>query len=271
MTAELDIGTHTTLAHRPLARSPSKPSRGWVLFAAPPLAVLLLGGLGFLAAAAMTASIRPTQLQMRQVLRALPLNYDAQMAFTILIYLSVLLAIWILLPKRGPAALQSYFQRVSWQNLVLALMSGVLFAVLTGSALVYLSDHSLVAFHTTAGERALVPRSFSDLEIGLLAIAVVGPLVEEVYFRGLFLRWLNTKMPLALAAIPNAAIFAAIHFRFSTHVGAEGWVLTAGLFGFGLFAAAWAGALRSIWPAFAAHGMYNATLISVPVLADLLH
>src|ERR1700756_2931869 len=32
VTAELDIGTHTRLAHRPLARSSSKPSRGWVLF-----------------------------------------------------------------------------------------------------------------------------------------------------------------------------------------------------------------------------------------------
>jgi hypothetical protein len=135
VTAELDIGTHT-LAHRPLARSSSKPSRGWVLFAAPPLAAFLLGGLGFLAAIALTASIRPTQFQMRQLLRALPSNYDVQMGLTILIYLSVLLAIWILLPKRGPAALQSYFRRVSWQTLVLALLSGVLFALLTGSMLV---------------------------------------------------------------------------------------------------------------------------------------
>ena len=257
-------------AHLP-SQNTSGPSKGWVLFAAPVLAFLLVGALGFLASVAVTFSIKPSQLQIQRVLRDLPHRYDAQMGITILIYLSVLAAIWILLPKRGPAALQSYFHRISWQSLVLALFSGVAFAVFIGSTLVYLAEHNVVTFHTTAGERALLPHRLIDLEVGLLAIAIVGPLVEEVYFRGLFLRWLNLKMPLALAAIPNAAVFAAIHFRFSTHVGAEGWVLTAGLFVFGLFASAWAGALRSIWPAFAAHGMYNATLISVPVLADLLH
>src|SRR5262249_39837605 len=155
---------------------------------------------------------------------------------TILIYLSVLAAIWILLPKRGPAAFQSYFRRVSWQSLALALFSGVMFAIFIGSTLVYLAEHDVVTFHTTAGERALLPHPFIELRVGLLAIAIVGPLVEEVYFRGLFLRWLNLKMPLGLAAVPNAAVFAAIHFRFSTHAGVEGWVLTAGLFMFGLFA-----------------------------------
>jgi membrane protease YdiL (CAAX protease family) len=249
---------------------PPKPTRGWVLIAAPFLAVVLLAGLGALGALAAELSLRPSRLEIRQFIRGLPLRYDLQMALTILIYLSILLAIWILLPKRGPAALQSYFRRIPWQSLALSLFSGVIFALMTGSLLAYLSEHKVVTFHTTAGERAMLPHTLGQLEIGLLAIAVVGPLVEEVYFRGLFLRWLRMKMPLAVAAIPNAAIFAAIHFRFSSHVGAEGWVLTGGLFVFGLFASAWAGALRSIWPAFAAHGTYNATLISAPVLADLL-
>jgi membrane protease YdiL (CAAX protease family) len=271
VTASIEIGANPAVGPLNLEPAQPRPSRGWVLFGAPLLAAILLGGLGVFGAVATKLGPRPSRFQIQQFLNNLPFRYDVQMGFTILVYLAVLLAIWILLPKRGPAAFQSYFQRVSWQSLVLSLLSGVVFAILIGSTLVFLSDHKFVTFHTTSGERALVPRSVGELEIGLLAIAVVGPLVEEVYFRGLFLRWLTTKMPLLLAAVPNAAVFACIHFRFSTHVGPEGWVLTAGLFVFGLFASAWAGALRSIWPAFAAHGMYNATLISVPLLADLLH
>jgi membrane protease YdiL (CAAX protease family) len=267
LTAETDIARSTAAG---LSSKPPKATSGWVLLAAPVFAVVLLVGLGALGALAAELSVKPSQLAIRQFIRALTLRYDVQIGFTIVTYLSVLLAIWILLPKRGPAALQSYFRRVSWWSLALSLSSGVLFAFVTGSMLVYLSEHRLVTFHATAGERALLPHNLGQLELGLLAIAVVGPLVEEVYFRGLFLRWLRLKMPLVIAAIPNAAVFAAIHFRFSTHIGAEGWVLTGGLFTFGLLASAWAGALRSIWPAFAAHGMYNATLISAPLLTDLL-
>ncbi len=84
----------------------------------------------------------------------------------------------------------------------------------------------------------------------------------------MLLRWLRTKMPLVIAAVPNAALFAATHFRFATHIGIEGWILTGGLFVFGLFAVAWASATRSLWPSIAAHGMYNATLIGAPLLAQ---
>jgi CAAX protease family protein len=243
-------------------------SRGWALLATPPLAAVLLASMVVLGAVTTAMSVKPTAHQIRLFVGALPRQYDVQMGLSIVVYLSVLLAIWILLPKRGTASLSSYFRRVPWPSIVLSLLSGVVFAIGIGWALVYLAEHKLVAFHTTAGERAMLPHDLGQLGMGLLAVAVVGPLVEEVYFRGLLLRWLQTKMPLALAALPNAALFAAVHFRFSTHVGPEGWVLTGGLFMFGLFASAWAGALKSVWPSFAAHGMYNATLISLPVLAS---
>jgi membrane protease YdiL (CAAX protease family) len=243
-------------------------SRGWALLATPPLAAMLVATLVGLGAVTTALSIKPTAQQIRQFVASLPQQYDIQMGLTVGVYLSILFAIWIVLPKRGVASLKSYFRAVPWSTVGLALCSGVVFAVGIGSTLVYLAEHKVVAFHTTAGERAMLPHTLGQLLVGLLAVAVVGPLVEEVYFRGLLLRWLQTKMPLVVAAFPNAALFAAIHFRFSTHVGPEGWVLTAGLFVFGLFASAWAGALRSVWPSFAAHGMYNATLISLPVLAS---
>jgi membrane protease YdiL (CAAX protease family) len=251
------IAGKVTTADRP--RNPS----GWILIEAPILgAVFTIAGLAVLLFAA------PAHTPVRQYARTLVTNYDVQMGSTILVYAAIFVAIWLRLPKRGNASLQSYFGKVSWRTIWLALASGVGFAFVIGATLTALAEWHIVSFHETRAERALIPHDLSQLGIAFAAIAIVGPIVEEIYFRGLLLRWLQTKMPLALAAIPNAALFAATHFRFATHIGVEGWVLTGGLFVFGLFAVAWAGATRSLWPSIAAHGMYNATLIGAPLLAQ---
>jgi membrane protease YdiL (CAAX protease family) len=237
---------------------------GWVLIEAPILAAVF----AIVASFVLLLLAAPTHTQVQQYARAFVTNYYAQLGSTIFVYFATFVAIWLLLPKRGAASLQSYFGSVSWRTVALALASGVGFAFLVGVTLTMLADWHVVSFHETRAERALIPHDPRQLGIALAAIAIVGPIVEEIYFRGLLLRWLRAKMPLALAAVPNAALFAATHFRFATHIGAEGWVLTGGLFVFGLFAVAWASATRSLWPSIAAHGMYNATLIGAPLLAQ---
>lgn len=237
---------------------------GWVLVGSPILGVAFAVGATILA----LLLAAPAHVNVQQFMRALSTNYYAQMGSTIFIYVAIFVAVWLLLPRRAEASLRSYFGKVSWRTVWLALASGVGFAILVGAALTALVEWHLVSFHETRAERALIPQDLSQLGIALAAIAIVGPVVEEIYFRGVLLRWLRTKMPLAIAAIPNAALFAATHFRFATHIGVEGWVLTAGLFIFGLFAVAWASATRSLWPSIAAHGMYNATLIGAPFLAQ---
>jgi membrane protease YdiL (CAAX protease family) len=245
------------------AEKSSNPS-GWILIEAPILGAvfaIVLSFVGLLVAA-------PTKAQFQHYARAFVSSYYAQMGSTIFVYAAIFIAIWWLLPKRGAASLQTYFDKVSWRTIWLALASGVVFAFLVGATLTALAERHIVSFHETHSEQALIPRDLTQLGIALVAIAIVGPIVEEIYFRGVLLRWLRTKMPLAIAAIPNAALFAATHFRFATHIGVEGWVLTAGLFVFGLFAVAWASATRSLWPSIAAHGMYNATLIGAPLLVQ---
>jgi len=251
-----------------ILESPERTARGWAVLLAPLLAALFLGILAG-AAVAIARSVKPVSAtpQIQQYLRPILTSYQGEMGVTIVIYLAVLLAIWLLLPKSGPASLQSYFPRVSIGTFVLALFSGLVFAFLVGLALSELSSHHIVTFHATKAEEALVPRTLVQLAPALLAVSVVGPFVEEVYFRGIMLRWLRSRMPLVIAAIPDAAVFAGTHFRFTTHVGIEGWVLTGGLFLFGLFAVGWAAGTRSLWPSFAAHGMYNAALIAGPLLA----
>jgi len=242
---------------------PSAPS-GWVLIETPILGAVLAIIVGF----STLLLAAPSRAQVGQYARMFVTNYYAQMGSTIFVYAAILVAMWLLLPKRGHASLQSYFGKVSSRTIWLALASGVGFAFLIGLTLTTLAEWHLVSFHETRAERALIPHDPMQLSIAFAAIAIVGPIVEEIYFRGLLLRWLRAKMPLAVAALPNAALFAATHFRFATHIGVEGWVLTGGLFVFGLFAVAWAGATRSLWPSIAAHGMYNATLIGAPLLAQ---
>jgi len=248
---------------------PRHTARGWVIILAPPLAVVFAFGIAAACALISThlGSHAPTQAEIEHFVRTTLKSYSGEMWLTIAIYAAVLFAIWLLLPKRGPASLSSYFGNFSLGNVLGALGSGAVFAFCVGVTFTLLAKYRIVTFHENSGEQALVPHSLEQLSIALLAIAIVGPFVEEIYFRGLLLRWLRERMPLAVAAIPNALLFAATHFRFASHVGIEGWVLSGALFVFGLFAVAWASATRSLWPAIAAHGMYNATLISAPLFA----
>ncbi len=59
-----------------------------------------------------------------------------------------------------------------------------------------------VAVHPSAGELLLL----------FLALAVVGPIVEELVFRGLLFQLLRRHLPLWCAAILSALIFAVLHF-----------------------------------------------------------
>lgn len=249
--------------------APERASRGWPLLLAPPLAAIItvgtLAASGFLAVLVIKPA--PSQAEIARFARSFLTSYPGEMALTIFIYGAILLAMWLLLPKRGPASLQSYFRSVPLVTLGAALGSGVVLAFCVGATFQVLSQLHLVTIHPAPGEREIVPHSFPELGMALVAIGLVGPIVEEIYFRGLLLRWLRERMPLVVAAIPNAFLFAAIHFRFATHVGIEGWVVTGALFVVGLFAVAWASGTRSLWSSIMAHGMYNATLISAPLLA----
>jgi|SRR5579871_290077 len=250
-------------------QAPRGTARGWAIVLAIPVAAALViaSGIavGFLASRLIQPA--PSQAEMQRFVRVWLTSYTGEMAATVAVYAAVLLAIWLLLPKRGPASLASYFGHFSFRTVLPALGSGAVFAFGVGVVFTLLAKNGLVNFHENAAERAIVPHSIGQLGIALVAVSLVGPFVEEVYFRGLLLRWLRARMPLVVAAIPNALLFAATHFRFASHVGIEGWVLTGALFIFGIFAVAWATATRSLWPAIAAHGMYNATLISAPLLA----
>jgi membrane protease YdiL (CAAX protease family) len=53
--------------------------------------------------------------------------------------------------------------------------------------------------------------SWLNFVLMLLLAGVVAPIVEETFFRGLLFGWLRSRLPLFVAVILSAAIFAAAH------------------------------------------------------------
>lgn len=254
------------------APRPVRTTRGWVLIGAPVLAFILMSGIfAGLFAVLLHAPNTPLKSYEVTALYARAMQYNAtHQALLILQDLLIVFSIWLLLPKRGPAGFASYFPRVSRLTLVLAALSGALLVVAVVYGLAELATHRLVSFHASKIEQELAPSNLFDLVPALLVGAIVAPIAEELYFRGLLLRWLRSRFSLTTSVLVSAALFALLHLKFADHVGLEGWVLTGGIFTVGILAAAWSIGARSLWPSAVAHGTYNAIAISLPFMAYYL-
>lgn len=84
----------------------------------------------------------------------------------------------------------------------------------------------------------------------LLMVVVVGPLVEEIFYRGLLLHRLCERYPLKKALFYSSLFFGLMHFRAVLYLGWIGWLL--GL----LYLSS-----GSLWVSFLAHAFYNLTLV----------
>jgi membrane protease YdiL (CAAX protease family) len=101
-----------------------------------------------------------------------------------------------------------------------------------------------------AGARA--PGLFDQTSI--VAIVLVGPLIEEVVFRGWMLRRLELRFGRATSAVVTAALFAAMHLQL---------VLSPQRFVFGIVAAASVYLTRSLWPAIGLHVVRNGIIVAL--------
>jgi len=87
----------------------------------------------------------------------------------------------------------------------------------------------------------------------LLTGCLVGPFVEELFFRGLLYSWLRQRTSLAVAIILSSLLFASLHGTISP-VQLVGGLLFAALF-------EWR---KSIWAPFAVHCLANVGIWLVP-------
>ena len=84
--------------------------------------------------------------------------------------------------------------------------------------------------------------------LALPVVCVAAPIVEETVFRGVLYRWLRGVVPVNIAMVVSAAIFAAAHAIA---------LLFLPLFGFGVLLAWIYERSRSIWPGVLVHALFN--------------
>jgi membrane protease YdiL (CAAX protease family) len=168
-----------------------------------------------------------------------------------------LIAFW----RLRRAEMVGRFARVPPRNILWAALSGIMLALAVMVLLASLQSTSTVTFHSTSGERIMMAHKADELPLSLFTIAVLAPLAEELYFRGLLFSWLAQKIWLPLAGAISAIVFALFHLHLVLHPGAEGWILTGVITALGLLNAFWVARTGSLWTAIATHASYNSVLV----------
>jgi membrane protease YdiL (CAAX protease family) len=100
----------------------------------------------------------------------------------------------------------------------------------------------------------------SALALGLLGVALMAPVVEEILFRGVLFGWLRGRVPVPAAIVISAAIFSLAHF------GWKEWSLLLPIFGIGCVLAILYHYSRSLWPGILVHASINTVATLVVVL-----
>lgn len=108
----------------------------------------------------------------------------------------------------------------------------------------------------SASARELVGSAHGAFPVLVLVVAtaVMAPLTEELFFRGLFLRGLQHRFGPMAAALVSSAVFAAVHLDA---------MAAPGLFVFGLLAAALALVTGRLGPSWAFHVGFNLTTLAI--------
>jgi membrane protease YdiL (CAAX protease family) len=105
--------------------------------------------------------------------------------------------------------------------------------------------------------QAVLPSSVLELPLALVTVVVLGPLSEELIFRGLLLDWLRQKVAVWPAAVIISVLFALLHdLEFQN--GIIFWIAFAVRFLLGMGASYFVIRYRSLRAPFVMHAMLNA-------------
>lgn len=196
-------------------------------------------------------------------LQALPRDFLALNLFLDFSNLLLLGAcLWVLLRVTGlPARFGSLTRRTAF----IGIAAGAT-AVLCSSVLEYLSDTYL---HTDVAQDTLslpiIPHDPSQLALGLFTAAILAPLAEEAYFRGVLMGWFARHGGSGWAIAGSSLVFGLLHLKLFTPGGLGGVVITTELVLMGVLLGLAAARTGSLWASFLAHATNNlcAVLASV--------
>jgi len=161
-------------------------------------------------------------------------------------------------PRPRPGAAVAVAGLWTWPGLVplAAGVGGGLVLKLAGDALAA-AERYLLGNPGTNNPLVLYPHAFAEpglLAVLLFAVAVVAPVAEEVFFRGLLYGWLRGRLPVVPATLVAAVLFGAAHQQI-------GLVLPLAVVGAGLclLYERW----RTLWVPAAAHAVVNISSLLV--------
>jgi membrane protease YdiL (CAAX protease family) len=178
-------------------------------------------------------------------------------------YGMVALLIWLFLGLRRRVSLRDIgLGRVRWRWIAAAIPA----LVVAYAAEIIAGELGSAVLPTSAPNqcRDIQAAYGSSLVLALIGTAVVAPLVEELLFRGVVFGWMRGRMPIALAVVGSAAVFALAHILYLQ------WTLLPPLFGVGCVLALVYHYSRSLWPGIVIHASIN-TVATVTLLVGSVH
>ncbi len=166
------------------------------------------------------------------------------------------MALWIMSRVTDPM-LPARFVPLSRKSALIGVGAG-LGAVVVSSVIEYLSDRYL---HTNLAQDSsttmVLPHSVDQLALGVFTVAVMAPLTEEVYFRGIVLGWMRRHWGMAWAIGLSSLVFGAMHLKWLMPGGASGMVSTVELVAMGVLLALVAVRTGSLWTSVITHAVNN--------------
>jgi membrane protease YdiL (CAAX protease family) len=209
-------------------------------------------------AAALAVMRRTDHLNPEQIIALLPGDFTFVVTTTTVTAVVALSVLWRYTRRANPKSFAAFFPAVPGRFLYRAAVSGLAVMAVELALETGVKQGLGIPLPISVMEGAINPRSWTQLAVVFVALAVIVPFFEEVMFRGYIFGWMKRVMPLWPAIILSAAVFAAFHGLYIARGGFSGWFGTAEIFGIGVLLAWWAARTNSLRPGFAAHMVINA-------------
>jgi membrane protease YdiL (CAAX protease family) len=164
---------------------------------------------------------------------------------------------------RGWESLQERFSRVDGR-IILASALGGLFLVFLPWGLAEILELAGIKIPDIPAQ-AVLPSNLRQLPLAIATVVVLGPLSEELIFRGLLLDWLRQKMAVWPAALIISLLFAFLH-DISFKNGIIIWIAFGVRFALGVGASFFAIRYRSLRASFVMHATLNGCVCLASVL-----
>lgn len=135
---------------------------------------------------------------------------DVNASFLLVIYALLLAALWIGFGGRRGLAATLGFRYTSWVHLLLAPVVWLV-TIVVGGLLTLPFERWLGAPKSNAVPLVQAARDPYATVVVVFTVVLLAPVCEELLFRGALFGWLRRRVPVAVAAVLSAALFAAAH------------------------------------------------------------